>query len=113
MGGRAAEPLIGFGRATEPQMGQEYFLAEDGEQQGSREQDSRVARLSPQELPFLLTIEEVAAWLRTTPKAIYALKDRGRLPGAVHRGRRLLVRRDDLLASLAEVGALSPKGSRR
>ncbi|MFN0061922.1 MAG: helix-turn-helix domain-containing protein [Myxococcaceae bacterium] len=94
-------------------MSQGQSLVEDGEQQGSRASDLSVAHRSPQELPFLLTIEEVAAWLRTTPKAIYALKDRGRLPGAVHRGRRLLVRRDDLLASLAEVGALSPKGNRR
>lgn len=43
--------------------------------------------------PDLLTIEETAAYLRTTPKAIYHLIARGQLRGVVRVGRRVLVRR--------------------
>ena len=92
---------------------QDTQFHEVSEQEVGREDGTtKVAHLSPPDLPYLLTVEEVAAWLRTTPKAIYALKERGRLAGAVQRGRRLLVRRDDLLASLVEVGALS-RGHKR
>jgi len=49
------------------------------------------------ELPLLLTAEEAAALLRTTKKAIYVMASRRQLPGITHIGRRLLVRRDDLL----------------
>jgi excisionase family DNA binding protein len=45
----------------------------------------------------LLTADEVAALLRTSRKAIYAMAERGLLPGVIRIGRRLLVRRDDLL----------------
>lgn len=48
-------------------------------------------------LPFLLTVADTAAILRTTQKAVYAMAARGGLPGATRLGRRLLVRRDDLL----------------
>ena len=41
----------------------------------------------------LLTAAEAALYLRTTRKAIYALAERGQLPGVVRIGRRLLVRR--------------------
>jgi excisionase family DNA binding protein len=49
------------------------------------------------ELPLLLTAEEAAALLRTTKKAIYVMASRRQLPGITHIGRRVLVRRDDLL----------------
>ena len=62
--------------------------------------------------PFL-TVREAAALLRTTPKAIYHRAERGLLPGLVHDGRRLLVRRQELLGSLAEVRVPSPGGHRR
>ena len=55
---------------------------------------------NPGELPYLMKAEEVAEFLRTSRKAIYAMAERGRLPGAIRLGRRLLVRRDDLLESL-------------
>lgn len=64
-------------------------------------------------LPFFLTADEAAALLRTTRKAIYARAERGLLPGAVHDGRRILVRRDELLRSLSEGRATSPGGRRR
>jgi excisionase family DNA binding protein len=49
------------------------------------------------ELPLLLTADEAAAVLRTTRKAIYVMAGRRQLPGVTHIGRRVLVRRDDLL----------------
>jgi excisionase family DNA binding protein len=75
-----------------------------------------LARQSRCELPgpsLLLTADETAALLRTTRKAIYAMAERGCLPGVVRVGRRLLVRRDVLLESLSERRAASPGGSRR
>ena len=61
------------------------------------------------ELPLLLTAEEAAALLRTTRKAIYVMAGRRRLPGVMHIGRRVLVRRDDLLHWLDQSRAPSPK----
>jgi excisionase family DNA binding protein len=52
---------------------------------------------NPADLPYLLTVDEVAAFLRTTPKAIYHRIERAMLPGVVRDGRRVLVRRDELL----------------
>ena len=65
-----------------------------------------VHRLDPKLLPYWLTVDEVAAWLRTTRKAVYARIERGSLPGAVRNGRRLLVRRDVLVKSLVAAGSL-------
>ena len=60
-------------------------------------------------LPFLLTAADMADLLRTTPKAIYAMADRGQLPGITRIGRRLLFRRDDLLEWLDRSRAPSSK----
>jgi excisionase family DNA binding protein len=51
---------------------------------------------------LLLTADEAAALLRTSRKAIYAMAERAQLPGITRIGRRLLVRRDDLLSWLEE-----------
>jgi excisionase family DNA binding protein len=59
-------------------------------------------------LPLLLTPEETATLLRTTRKAVYAMAERALLPGVTRLGRRLLIRRDDLLAWLDERRAASP-----
>ena len=67
----------------------------------------------PDDLPYLLKVDEAAALLRTTRKAIYALVDRNLLPGGTRVGRRLLICRDDLLGWLAEGRAPSPKETRR
>ncbi|HEX2878566.1 MAG TPA: helix-turn-helix domain-containing protein [Polyangiaceae bacterium] len=48
-------------------------------------------------LPELLTVEEVASWLKTSEKAVYSKVERGGLPGAVHLGRRLYFIRSELL----------------
>jgi excisionase family DNA binding protein len=64
---------------------------------------------SASEHPLLLTIEEVAVLLRTTPKAIYVMIARNRLPGVTRLGRRVLVRSAVLLDWLNQKSAPSPK----
>ena len=61
------------------------------------------------ELPTLLTSQEVADLLRTSTKSIYAMVERGQLPGVLRIGRRLLVRRDALVDWLDQKDAPSPK----
>lgn len=48
-----------------------------------------------------LTVREGAELLRTTPKAIYCMIERGQLAGVTRLGRRVLINRDALLRSLA------------
>ena len=67
----------------------------------------------PSALPLLLTPDEVADLLRTTRTAVYAMAERGQLPGVTRIGRRLLVNRKRLIDSLDQKSALSPKESRR
>lgn len=64
-------------------------------------------------VPVLLTVDDVAALLRTTPKAIYTMVSRGQLPGVCRIGRRLLFGQAALLAWLSEKsGTPSPGRSR-
>ena len=67
----------------------------------------------PSGWPFLLTVDEIAAVLRKSRKAVYAQIERGLLPGVHRDGRRILIRRDDLVAWIFERRAASPGGSRR
>lgn len=46
---------------------------------------------------FLLTVPEVAGVLRTSPKAVYSMVERGQLPGVTRLGRRVLIKRSELL----------------
>ena len=48
-------------------------------------------------LPQFLTVDEVASLLRTSRKAIYAMVERGQVPGVTRVGRRLLVRAEELV----------------
>jgi excisionase family DNA binding protein len=82
-------------------------------QPSSCEAIARTGVVDPSQLPFLLTADEAAALLRTTRRAIYARAERKLLPGVVYDGRRVLIRRDDLLRSLSERRAASPEGTRR
>ena len=59
----------------------------------------------------LLTVPEVAVFLRTSKKAVYDLVERGQLPGVVRLGRRVLVRRVDLLRHVGLLPSASSKGS--
>lgn len=69
---------------------------------------------TPDVTPFLLTIQEVAdIYLRTTPKAVRRLIERQQLPGVVHVGRRVLLRRDRLLQFLSESSVPSPWETKR
>jgi excisionase family DNA binding protein len=52
--------------------------------------------------PALLTVEEVAQYLRTSRAAVYHQVARGQLPGVVRVGRRVLVRRAVLERALDE-----------
>ncbi|MBV8980395.1 MAG: helix-turn-helix domain-containing protein [Acidimicrobiia bacterium] len=46
--------------------------------------------------PELLTVDELAEFLRSTPDAVYALRYRGDGPRGVRVGRRVLFRRSDV-----------------
>jgi excisionase family DNA binding protein len=50
-----------------------------------------------EKLPMFLTVAEVAALLRTSKKAVYAMIERSQLPGVTRVGRRRLIRSADLL----------------
>ncbi|MGA2448304.1 MAG: helix-turn-helix domain-containing protein [Polyangiaceae bacterium] len=58
--------------------------------------------------PTYLTVHETAALLRTTPKGVYCLIQRGQLAGVVRLGRRVLVKRQVLLSALDDKAAATP-----
>jgi excisionase family DNA binding protein len=60
-------------------------------------------------LPVLLTVDEAAALLRTTRRAIYAMVERRQIAGAIRIRRRVLFRADDLLHWLDPKRAPSPE----
>jgi excisionase family DNA binding protein len=63
-------------------------------------------------LPMLLTVDDTAVLLRTTRTAVYAMVNRRQLPGVTRIGRRVLVRRDDLLHWLRQKSAPSLEAQR-
>ena len=71
------------------------------------------APLEAENLPVLMTANETADLLRTSRKAIYAMAERGQLPGVIRLGHRLLIRRDDVLTWLDRSRAPSPGGGKR
>ncbi len=60
----------------------------------------------------LLTVDEVSGLLRTSTKSVYSMIERAQLLGVTRLGRRLLIRRDDLLRWLDESRASSPEERR-
>jgi excisionase family DNA binding protein len=63
------------------------------------------------DLPTLLNTTEVADLLRTSRKAVWAMVERGQLPGVVRIRRRVLVRKDALLDWLHQQSASSLQGA--
>lgn len=55
-----------------------------------------------EELPLLLNADELAAILRISRKALYAMAERGEIPGVTKIGRRLRFRRDAIEAWLVD-----------
>jgi excisionase family DNA binding protein len=100
--GHTEENRAGVEEQADPVVPTQPVVAEGGP-------SSRGKVTSKEDLPLLLTVEQAAAVLHTTPKAVYAMVERGILPGATRVGRRLLIRRDDLLDSLGGSRAPSPK----
>ncbi len=70
-------------------------------------------RASSQSEPLFLTVAEVAALLRTSTKAVYAMAERGQLTGVTRLGRRLLFRRDLLLQWLCQKSNAIAEGEKR
>jgi excisionase family DNA binding protein len=68
-----------------------------------------VERRRARTLPILLTADEAADLLRTTRRAIYAMVERGQLPGVVRVRRRVLLKSDALLHWLEQKSAPSPE----
>ena len=68
-----------------------------------------VERRRQRTLPMLLTADDAAELLRTTRRAIYAMVERGQLPGVVRVRRRVLLKSDALLHWLEQKSAPSPK----
>jgi predicted DNA-binding transcriptional regulator AlpA len=64
-------------------------------------------------LPDLVDAKEVAAWLRTTRKAVYLMADRALLPPSIRIGRRLLWERSVLVEWLAGKRVASLNGDER
>ena len=60
-----------------------------------------------------MTSDEVASLLRTTRKAVYTMIERGLLPGVTRIGRRVLIRRRELLDFLDQNSSPSPRENRR
>jgi excisionase family DNA binding protein len=58
---------------------------------------------------MLLTADDAADLLRTTRRAIYAMVERGQLPGVVRVRRRVLLKTDALLHWLEQKSAPSPE----
>jgi excisionase family DNA binding protein len=100
----------GGGPVCKPEASQSSASRREG---GSPLGTQNRPRVTPEGWPPLLTASEVAVALRTSRKAVYAMAERAQLPGVTRIGRRLLVRRDDLLSWLDERRAASPGGTRR
>jgi excisionase family DNA binding protein len=79
----------------------------------SRGRDSHGLKESLYVLPPLLTVADVAALLRTSRKAIYAMIERGQLPGVIRINRRVLVDQNVLLDWVSQKSTPHREGERR
>ena len=67
----------------------------------------------PARLPMFLNADEAAVLLRTSRKSIYAMVERGQMPGVTRVRRRLLIRTRALLEWLDQQGASSLRERQR
>lgn len=84
-------------------------MTKGSDSNNARCSDSRATIATSTDLPFLMTVPDVAELLRTTPAAIYSMKERGQLPGVKQVGRRVLFRSDELVDWLRQKSASSLK----
>lgn len=106
-----AAPMAALGELLQAQVGLVKVIIEAVRIQVEHQPQGAAPTVVPE--TELLTVKEAAALVRCTPKALYNRHSRGQLPGAVKDGDRLLVRRDELLRSFAEVRVSSPRRSKR
>jgi excisionase family DNA binding protein len=66
----------------------------------------------PEELPAVLTVDEVAELLRVDRKTVYEQIARGELPGARRVGRAIRISRDAVIKWLAEGQGRVPRSRR-
>jgi excisionase family DNA binding protein len=90
-------------RSQDPVVEQSWLDADAA----SRPQTGASDRRRHRPLPILLTVDEAAALLRTTRRAIYAMIARRQLPGVVRVRRRVLLRSAGLLHWLEQKSAPS------
>ncbi len=62
--------------------------------------------------PELLTVDQAATFLQMTSNALRLAMSRGQIPGVVHIGSRVRIRRDDLRVSVGLLPSTNPKHSR-
>ncbi|MCC6163682.1 MAG: helix-turn-helix domain-containing protein [Acidobacteria bacterium] len=70
---------------------------------------TRARAANDNDWPVLLTVDEAAALLRTTRRAMYAMVERRQLPGVVRIRRRVLFRTEALLDWVDQKSAPLPK----
>jgi excisionase family DNA binding protein len=83
------------------------FIVDKGASNASDRGLSRYG--SRDSVPVLLTVDEAAALLRTTRRAIYAMIERRQIAGVTRIRRRVLFRANDLLHWLDQKRAPSPE----
>lgn len=65
--------------------------------------------IDSEDRPLLLTVDEAAALLRTTRRAMYAMVERRQIPGVIRIRRRVLLRAADLIKWIDQKCAPSSK----
>jgi predicted DNA-binding transcriptional regulator AlpA len=81
--------------------------------QGVMSASEAAPEIAQHALPELVDADEIASWLRTTRKAVYAMCGRAQLPAPVRIGRRLLWQRAELVYWFEERRAPSPQEKQR
>ena len=66
------------------------------------------------ELPELMSVDDVARWLRKSPKAVRRMRERGKLPAPIRHidVRALMWRRADLVQWFSQSRTRAPRSAR-